>query len=70
MLGISNGFWGVIFLLSTGIENSPYMLFTKSMRTYYMVEAINIQIFIHDFPQTINPENNCKIASYDCINQS
>ena len=28
----------------------PYMLFIQSMRTYYMAEAINIQIFPQDTP--------------------
>ena len=45
------------------------MLFIQSMRTYYMVEAINIQIFSQDYPQTIDSEHNCKITNYDRINQ-
>ena len=32
----------------------PYMLFMQSMRTYSMVEAIDIQIFPQDSPQTID----------------
>ena len=46
------------------------MLFMQSMGMYYMVEAINIQIFSQDYPQTINPEHKCKITSCDRINQS
>ena len=67
MPGISNGFWGQdrqhppkpirntkheCRLLYTNVH--PYMLFMKSMRMYYMVEAINIQIFSQDSPQTIH----------------
>ena len=46
------------------------MLFMQSMRMYYIVEAINIQIFPQDSLQTIDSEHKCKITSYEHINQS
>ena len=48
----------------------PDMLFMQSMGMYYMVEAINIQIFSQDSLQTIDSEHKYKIKSYDHINQS
>ena len=41
----------------------------QSMRMYYMSEVINIQIFSQDSSQNIDSEHNCKIISYDRINQ-
>ena len=47
----------------------PYMLLTQLTITCYTVEAINIQIFSQDYLQTIDPEQICKITSYDRIYQ-
>ena len=48
----------------------PFMLFMQWKRTYYTAEAINIQMFSQDSPQTMDSEHKCKITSYDRINQS
>ena len=48
----------------------PYILFMQSKWIYYIMEAINIQIFLQDYPQTMDSEHNCKITSYDRINKS
>ena len=46
------------------------MLFMQSTKTYYMVEAINIQMFSQDSSQNIDSEHSFKITSYDHINKS